>query len=133
MSVAENPFISNEPSTIGPIRRRRTTSHACINWCFTLNNYLQEDFEFLDELYRTQKVKYLVYGKEICPTTGTIHLQGFLQLSKKLRFSGVKKLLGDKFHIEQAVLPEFAAEYCKKDGEFNEFGTFITQVTSVYE
>jgi len=130
-----NPFVDNEVTVqnlVGPIRRRRS-GNPVINWTFTLNNYRQEDWESLDELYRSGQVKYLVYGRETCPTTGTLHLQGFLQLSKKQRFSGVKKLLGDKYHIEEAVYPKPAAEYCKKEGEFQEFGRFITQVTLVYE
>lgn len=129
----ESPFVSQELSHTGPIRRRTVTSNAVINWTFTLNNYRDEDFDHLDNLYRQGHFKYLIYGKEVCPSTDTPHLQGFVQLSKKQRFNGVKKMLGDKYHIEQAIHPWFAAEYCKKDGEFNEFGKFVTQVTLLYE
>lgn len=129
----ESPFLSQETSITGPIRRRNQSTNPVINWTFTLNNYRDEDFDHLEQLYRQNHFKYLIYGKEVCPTTGTIHLQGFCQLSKKQRFAGVKKLLGSKYHIEQAIHPWFAAEYCKKDGEFNEFGKFVTQVTNVYE
>jgi len=129
----ENPMLIPETSTTGVIRRRRVSSNPVINWTFTLNNYREEDFNHLDELYRQNHFKYLIYGREVCPTTGTLHLQGFVQLVKKQRFAGVKKILGDKYHIEQAIYPELAAEYCKKDGEFNEFGRFVTQVTHLYE
>lgn len=128
-----NPFVDDEVRPRAEVIRRRTSGHPCINWTFTLNNYRQEDFEHLEVLYSHGHFKYLIYGKEICPTTGTIHLQGFLQLKKKCRFNGIKKLLGDKYHLEEAQYPWHAAEYCKKDGEFNEFGKFVTQVTLVYE
>lgn len=126
-----NPFVSDEV-TENVIRRRRRVSNV-INWVFTLNNYRQEDFEHLDNLYVEGKFKYLIYGKEICPTTGTPHLQGFIQLTKKARFSVVKKILGDKYHIEPAMYPEHAVEYCKKDGEWNDFGKFSRQVINIYD
>lgn len=131
-TTIENPFLSEERTEL-PIRRRGALNHPVINWIFTLNNYSDEDFLHFDNLYSQGHFKYLIYGREVCPSTGTPHLQGFIQLSKKQRFSGVKKLLGSKYHIEQAIHPWFAAEYCKKDGEFNEFGKFVTQVTRVYE
>jgi len=132
----ENPFLVNDTeNTIrrtGAIRRRTESTNPVINWTFTLNNYRQEDFDHIEELHRQGHFKYLIYGKEV-GESGTPHLQGFCQLSKKQRFSGVKKLFGSKYHLEQAIYPWHAAEYCKKDGEYNEFGNFITQVTSIYE
>ncbi len=121
VDILENPFLVD--AVEGTLRAGPSTN-ACINWTFTLNNYRQEDFTALDEIYASGKLKYLIYGRETCPTTGTLHLQGFLQLSKKTRFAGVKRLLGDKYHIEQARVPWAAAEYCKKDGEWQEFGKF---------
>ncbi len=127
VDVLDNIFLDDRP------RQVMGSGHACINWTFTLNNYRQEDFTALDELFLSGKFKYMIYGKEICPTTGTPHLQGFLQMAKKIRFRGLKQLLGDKYHLEQAEHPWFAAEYCKKDGEWNEFGKFVAQVCSQYE
>lgn len=128
--VADNIFdVPGEVTRTGPIRR----NNAMINWRFTLNNWRQEDFEFLDKLYQDGKVKYIIYGKEIAPTTGTPHLQGFLQLPKKLRFGGVRKLLGDKYHVDPADFPYAAMTYCKKDGEWTEYGKFIKQVCMQYE
>lgn len=121
--------VFDAPVQTGPIRR----NNALINWRFTLNNWRQEDFEFLDKLHLDGKVKYIIYGKEIAPTTGTPHLQGFLQLPKKLRLGGVKKLLGDKYHIDPADFPAAAVIYCKKDGEWTEHGKFIKQVCAAYE
>lgn len=36
---------------------------------------------------------YFLYSEEICPTTGRKHFQGYIQLSKKQRFSRVTKIL----------------------------------------
>jgi len=133
IDVLSNPFLSEDTPSSLVIRRTRENSSPKINWRFTLNNYRQEDFEHLDELNHQGHFKYLIYGKEICPTTGTPHLQGFLQLKKKQRFTGLKKLLGSKYHLDPADYPELAAEYCKKDGEYIEFGKFVRQVTLIYE
>jgi len=136
MSSPDNPFIiddvvSSQVQT--QVIRRKKVGNPVINWTFTLNNYEQEDFEFLDTLFSQAHFKYLINGKEICPTSGTPRSKGFLQLKKKQRFTGVKKLLGSKYHIEEAIYPELAKDYCKKDGEFNEFGHFSTAVTLLYE
>lgn len=48
------------------------------NYCFTLNNYTQEDIENVDKFDCT----YMLYSKEIAPTTGTPHLQGYLEMKE---------------------------------------------------
>ena len=96
------------------------------NWCFTLNNYTADDLEFYDNLCEKipLEISYLVIGKEI-GESGTIHLQGFIQLVKKKRFAQVKILLGGRCHLE-SMLPNstaFAAStYCKKDNDYKEWG-----------
>jgi hypothetical protein len=67
--------------------------------------------------------KYLVYGREVS-STGTPHLQGFMTLNKRHTLSSLKKLLGPRPHLEPArKTSEQAADYCKKDGDYEEFGT----------
>lgn len=51
---------------------------AALNWCFTLNNYTLKEYEAL----QNQECRYLLMGKEIAPTTGTPHIQGYIQLNK---------------------------------------------------
>ena len=90
--------------------------------CFTLHDYTDQDIERIDAL-QTQAV-YLVYGKEKCPTSGRIHLQGFINFTKKLRFNAAKKLIGEKAHLESARgTDEQNSKYCKKEGQFFEYGT----------
>jgi len=88
------------------------------SWCFTLNNYTADEEAYLQSL----DVKYLVYGREVAPTTGTKHLQGFVILKNSLRHSTIRKLL-PRCHVEpKKASNEQAAEYCKKDGDFVEVG-----------
>lgn len=46
-------------------------------FCFTLNNYNDDDLEKLKE-YAQQWCQFAIIGKEIAPTTGTPHLQGYM-------------------------------------------------------
>jgi len=95
------------------------------NWCWTLNNPTKEDLERIDELVDgTNGVRYVIYGMEEAPETGTPHAQGYLELSRSQRLATVKVLLGGRVHLEaRRGTQEEAIEYCKKDGEFYEFGT----------
>jgi len=54
---------------------------------------------------------------EKAPSTGQVHLQGYVALLKKQRFSAVKRLLGDDtIHLDRVTTtPDRAAAYCKKE------------------
>lgn len=82
-------------------------------WCFTLNNYTAEDCQKIEAI----ECEYLIYGKEV-GDQGTHHLQGFIYFTNRKTFNTVKKLLGDKCHIEAAKgsIKENIA-YCSKDGD----------------
>lgn len=89
-------------------------------WCFTL---------FEKPAYDVKSFRYLVVGKEKCPTTGKVHWQGYCETDKRTTMGGVKKLMRDnKCHLEiRKGTGEEAAKYCKKDGEFEEHGEMVTQ------
>jgi len=57
-------------------------------WCFTLNNYTTDD----EVALQRSSYKYMIYGREHCPTTGTPHLQGYVVFSAMKRLSSLKKL-----------------------------------------
>lgn len=89
------------------------------NWCFTLNNWNEWD----DIQLRSLDCKYIVLGYEEAPSTGTPHIQGFVQFDRKKRFGAVKDLLPPGTHLEAARGSALdAANYCKKDGCFWEDG-----------
>jgi len=71
-------------------------------------------------------IRYLCYGIEICPETQRQHFQGYLELRKPLRIQGVKKILNDNtVHLEKRKgTRDQARDYCKKDGNFHEQGTW---------
>lgn len=92
-------------------------------WCFTVNNYTDEDVDRIqdvDELDR--EWSYVVIGKEI-GEGGTPHLQGYIEMNKVKRLSAMKKLM-PKAHFEVRLgSSKQASEYCKKDGDYFEWGT----------
>lgn len=98
-------------------------------WTFTLNNYSEEHENQLSELGNSERVRYLVYGREIAPTTLTPHLQGFIVFKKPVRITGVMKEIPGA-HVDRRYAKSTnlqAAEYCKKSGDYVEFGTLSEQ------
>lgn len=84
------------------------------NFVFTHNNY--PDTNLQDNL----SCKYIIYGKEV-GASGTHHLQGFVAFENQMTLSAaIKRLPG--CHVEVAVAPQAAIEYCKKEGNFTERG-----------
>ena len=91
------------------------------NWCFT--DWPTEDNDDWPT-YNDADMSYMVVGREICPDTGKVHWQGYVQLRTQKRLHQVKEYFSDKVHLEGAKgKPEQAAAYCKKDGNWQEHGT----------
>lgn len=89
-------------------------------WCYTLNNYGEEQWAHFQNI----PAQYHVFGREV-GTAGTPHLQGYIEFEKPIRLNAVKVLMGtDAVHLELRKAKAYqAADYCKKDGDFHEYGT----------
>jgi len=83
---------------------------------FTKNNPGPEYGALLESL----GARYLCYGREVAPTTGTPHLQGFIYFDHGKSLARVRRSMG--CHVEVARTITAAIEYCKKDGDFTEIG-----------
>ncbi len=80
------------------------------NFIFRISNY--KELVAFDE----DKMLYLIYQEEICPTTGTPHLQGYCELVKQTSMAPVKVLMGGEAHLEaRRGTQKEAIDYCKKD------------------
>lgn len=104
-------------------RSRSPAESRSLSWTFTVNNYTLENISQLEAL--APSLKYLVFGKEV-GECGTPHLQGFLMNSSRKSFSQVKDMLPNGAHIEPRLLTStnwHAANYCKKEGDWVEFGS----------
>lgn len=87
---------------------------------FTWNNYTEEDELYIKDIV-APKADYLVYGKEVAPTTGTPHLQGLVYFKNKKSFNSTRKLLKEN-HIEVGRSLEQLDHYNRKEGIITEYG-----------
>lgn len=112
------PISSGEGNTTTsptqPIIKKKQISPSK-RWCFTLNNYTQEDFDNIILTCSSNSSKYIV-GKEV-GESGTPHLQGYFEYYRKIRPLSLK--LSDKIHWERAKGTKSQnITYCSKDGDF---------------
>ncbi len=92
-------------------------------WCYTLNNPTDDEEQFFGDFAELPIVKYHVFGREI-GDSGTRHLQGFFILSSQQRLSWCRSNVSARAHYERARgSSKQASDYCKKDGDFEEFGS----------
>lgn len=94
---------------------------------FTRNNYTDNDCTNL-RLYIEKNAVFGVIGKEVAPTTGTRHLQGFIHLRRPRKWGTIQRSLAGCF-IERAVgTDEQNLVYCSKtDTEAFVFGRPMCQ------
>lgn len=87
------------------------------NFVFTCNNYTDADVQLLNDI----ECRYVVFGYESAPTTGTPHLQGFICFRDACTLKAASRKL-KRCSLQVANTISEAAEYCKKGGEFVERG-----------
>lgn len=80
---------------------------------FVLNNYSADEENQLKEL---EGVRYMVFGHEIAPTTGTPHLQGYVYFNSARSFASMKKINKRIDWRTCDASPEDNRGYCVKDG-----------------
>ena len=88
-------------------------------WCFTLNNFTNEDEAFIAS--NVNEFQYLLYGKEV-GTAGTPHLQGVVLFRARKRYTTVKAFISPRSHVEICRDVNASIGYCKKDGNIVELG-----------
>lgn len=102
--------------------------------CWTLNNYSKDDVDVIRRY--APSAKYLVFGYETAPKTGTPHLQGYVSWDTPRSLDKFKADVSEKLHIEKTRgTPIQASLYCKYDdypvnakpNVFEEFGELPRQ------
>ena len=75
----------------------RNTQKRARSYCFTLNNPTDEETDMLKDV----DCKFIGFGREVAPDTGTPHLQGFITLNNARTLTGMKKIPGfERAHLE---------------------------------
>lgn len=91
------------------------------NWCFTLNNYTEDEVAQC-ESWLTEFCSYALFGKEV-GANGTPHLQGYFQLLHKRRLATFKSQFSTRAHLEAARgSAQNNKVYCSKSGDVWEWG-----------
>lgn len=93
------------------------SSPQSARWCFTVNNWNEDNIKALACL----PCKYVAYGKET-GANGTAHLQGYVVFVANKRLPAVKKILPTAHWEIAKGDTEQNVAYCSKDGDFTEHG-----------
>lgn len=85
-------------------------------WSFTV--FQEDPIEF-----NATTMRYLVDGREICPTTNRVHRQAYVEMKKQFTFNQMKALLPAGAHIE-VTREDYITnrDYCTKGHDFKEHG-----------
>lgn len=105
-TVCHSAIVGNTKTTIARGR----------GWCFTLNNYSDEEYENIVQYGHNNTEKFIV-GKEV-GAKGTPHLQGYMYFKHPQQFKRIKSI-NERAHWEKAkgnVDQNF--KYCSKGGDF---------------
>lgn len=109
-----------------PVAARRAARSRA--FCFTWQNPTDEVEARLLVISQRQEVEYLIYGREIAPTTGTPHLQGYVVYRHRMSVL-LARTQFEPAHIEVARGSALQnREYCSKEGDFIELGDIPADV-----
>ena len=94
------------------------------DWVFTINNYYASVNPLAPLPVLQPNMQYLCFGREVGPTTGTHHLQGYVYFTNPIQNPHhLFTEYGPPAYMERARgSAEDNIEYCSKEGEFEEYG-----------
>lgn len=99
MPVKRSASSSFSASSDAPTKRRRPADRGSRGWLFTwffADGQEEQEIASLKDEQRLKdlKVVWLVFGREVCSSTGRRHLQGFVYFSDAKTLSAAQKALG---------------------------------------
>lgn len=89
------------------------------SWCFTINNPTEQDNVELEDLRLL--ASYIVWGAEV-GDSGTPHYQGYVIFDRVLSLPQARSYLNRAHFEARRGTHRQASDYCKKDGNFVEYG-----------
>lgn len=92
------------------------------DFCFTINNYTDEEQAVLRTIVANGFATYLIFGREV-GEQGTPHLQGYIRFNNAVRAATAQRTVCARcFSTPANGSPDQNIAYCSKDGDFEEFG-----------
>jgi len=79
-------------SSKGIYKKMNPKDGAIYRCGFTWHNYDKSSVNALVNCTKKDNIKYIIFNHEICPTTGTPHLQGFVKLFAKKQLGPIRKM-----------------------------------------
>ncbi len=90
-------------------RKYTFTDYELLNWTTIFEN--------------SERMRYVCFGRETCPTTGRVHLQGWIYFKSMMRKCHVIDMISPTIHVEACKgTPAQNDAYCKKEGEVTQLG-----------
>lgn len=86
------------------------------SWCFTLNNYTQEEYDTVTHEFLG--AKYWIIGKELGDKKQTPHLQCYVQWKNAISFNSMKKKFPRASLRKAKGTPKQNLIYCSKDNNY---------------
>lgn len=85
-------------------------------WAFTWNNPPQHALETIQALQETGRLLYILAGRETAPTTGTQHLQGYMEFTTRTYRTWIQNQFPSPIHLEPARGTRIQNQaYCRKE------------------
>ena len=100
-------------------------------WAFTLVNYTEEEVEAIEQIGK-HECDWYVFQEEICPESGSPHLQGQLKLKNKQRMTSLKKW-NDRIHWEETKKITASIAYCSRETKRKPGGRIFTRGIEIPE
>jgi hypothetical protein len=123
---------SAEGNTGSSARSRQQPQY--VYWCFTLNNYIVEQIEHLEQVLK-HEAKWYVFQEEV-GEEGTPHLQGTVCLKLRQRLTQLKQI-DPKIHWEPTKSVKASLVYCTKaetaTGRVYHYGIGLPETVDVIE
>ncbi len=104
-----------------PNPKRKVRGQYKKDWIFTIFN---STLEQVDKILRPVSDK-CIMGEEICPNTGTLHIQGYVEFKVRTRMveKYSKKIFDGHFDVAKGDSEQNYC-YCSKDDKFMKWGHF---------
>lgn len=110
--------------------KRKQPQTKSRNWCWTLNNYSEDEIKHIAAYATLNPKMYIIYGKEVGDGTsdvplGTPHLQGFSHYPSCQAHTALHKMAprcSPSIMYEKSN-PVSCITYCSKGGDVTTFGT----------
>ncbi len=97
------------------IRDSKVQRNRARSWCFTLNNYKEEDVVTLSHpKWNNMRTKRICFQEEMGEEEKTPHLQGVVQFEESVSFTTLKSF-HDKIHWEKCRNLAASIKYCSKN------------------